>query len=193
MPFCTRCGHDNPDGSNFCGQCGSALSVPTASPVAPSPVAVPAAGGSPSPSSGNRYEPDRGSSGDTTKTMPAVVEDRDADSLSADEEAAVDALPAGSALLIVQRGSNAGSRFLLNTDSSTVGRHPDSDIFLDDISVSRRHATFERTRQGVAVRDAGSLNGTYVNRELVDDRLLHAGDEVQIGKFRLVFYGSAQA
>ena len=105
----------------------------------------------------------------------------------------VDALPAGSALLIVQRGANAGSRFLLNTDSSSVGRHPDSDIFLDDISVSRRHASFLRTPQGVVVRDAGSLNGTYVNRELVDERLLHHGDEVQIGKFRLVFYGSARS
>jgi pSer/pThr/pTyr-binding forkhead associated (FHA) protein len=93
----------------------------------------------------------------------------------------------------VQRGSNAGSRFLLDTDHSTVGRHPDSDIFLDDISVSRRHATFERTPRGTVVRDAGSLNGTYVNRELVDECLLQAGDEVQIGKFRLVFHGSARA
>jgi len=125
--------------------------------------------------------------------MPAVVEDRDVESLSADEEAAVNALPTGSALLIVQRGSNAGSRFLLDTETSTVGRHPDSDIFLDDISVSRRHATFVRTPDGTVVRDSGSLNGTYVNRALVDERLLQHGDEVQIGKFRLVFYGSAQA
>ena len=93
----------------------------------------------------------------------------------------------------MQRGANAGSRFLLNTDVSSVGRHPDSDIFLGDISVSRRHASFLRTPQGVLVRDAGSLNGTYVNRELVDERLLHHGDEVQIGKFRLVFYGSARS
>jgi hypothetical protein len=194
MPFCTNCGHDNPDGSNFCGQCGAALNVPAASPVAPSPAPVPSAGATATSYSGtSRVEPDRGNSGDTTSTMPVVVEDRDADSLSADEEAAVDALPAGSALLIVQRGSNAGSRFLLNTDSSTVGRHPDSDIFLDDISVSRRHATFERTPRGTVVRDSGSLNGTYVNRELVDERLLQAGDEVQIGKFRLVFHGSARA
>jgi pSer/pThr/pTyr-binding forkhead associated (FHA) protein len=124
--------------------------------------------------------------------MPAVVEGGDAEALSADEEAAVGALPAGSALLIVQRGANAGSRFLLNTESSTVGRHPDSDIFLDDISVSRRHAVFLRTPRGTVVRDAGSLNGTYVNRALVDEVLLQPGDEVQIGKFRLVFYGSAQ-
>ncbi|WP_375431886.1 FHA domain-containing protein [uncultured Friedmanniella sp.] len=190
MPFCTNCGHDNPEGSNFCGQCGSALNVPAAAAVAPSPVSVP----TPGPSETARVEADRPSAGDTTKTMAAVVEGGDPDTLlSADEEAAVRALPAGSALLIVQRGSNAGSRFLLNTESSTVGRHPESEIFLDDISVSRRHATFERTSRGTLVRDSGSLNGTYVNRDLVDEMLLQPGDEVQIGKFRLVYYGSTQA
>jgi len=184
MPFCTRCGHDNPDGSNFCGQCGSALNVPTAAP----------AGATALDDRGDvRERAERPPSGDTTKTMPAVVDGGDAEGLSADEEAAVGALPSGSALLIVQRGPNAGSRYLLNTESSTVGRHPDSDIFLDDISVSRRHATFQRTSGGTVVRDAGSLNGTYVNRDLVDERLLQHGDEVQIGKFRLVYYGSAQA
>nr|WP_294694857.1 FHA domain-containing protein [uncultured Friedmanniella sp.] len=180
MPFCTNCGHDNPDGSNFCGQCGTALGVPAASSAAAAPTE-------------SRPEAaDRPVSGDTTRTIPAVVEDRDAEALSPDEEAAVSALPAGSSLLIVQRGANAGSRFLLNTERSTVGRHPDSDIFLDDISVSRRHAAFLRTSQGTVVRDSGSLNGTYVNRKLVDEVLLQPGDEVQIGKFRLVFYGSAQ-
>jgi pSer/pThr/pTyr-binding forkhead associated (FHA) protein len=112
------------------------------------------------------------------------------ETLSAEDEAAVNALPAGSSLLIVQRGSNAGSRFLLNTDLVTAGRHHESDIFLDDISVSRRHATFTRTPQGTVVKDMGSLNGTYVNRDLVDECLLKPGDEVQIGKYRLVFYGS---
>jgi len=178
MPFCTRCGHDNPDGSNFCGQCGSALNVPTAAPAGATALDETA---------------DRLPGADTTRTMPAVVDGGDAESLSADEEAAVGALPSGSALLIVQRGQNAGSRYLLNTETSTVGRHPDCDIFLDDISVSRRHATFLRTPGGTVVRDAGSLNGTYVNRDLVDETLLQHGDEVQVGKFRLVYYGSAQA
>jgi pSer/pThr/pTyr-binding forkhead associated (FHA) protein len=121
--------------------------------------------------------------------MPAMVEERDTDSLTAEDEAAVNALPQGSALLIVQRGANAGSRFLLDTDLVTVGRHQASDIFLDDISVSRRHATFTRTSEGTVVKDVGSLNGTYVNRDLVDERLLRNGDEVQIGKFRLVYFG----
>ena len=170
MPFCTNCGHDNPEGSNFCGQCGAALTPATA-----------------------RSEPgERAPSGDTTKTIPAVVEERDTDSLTAEQEAAVAALPSGSALLIVQRGANAGARFLLNTDVVTAGRHQDSDIFLDDISVSRRHVTFTRTPEGTSVKDLGSLNGTYVNRDLVDECLLKHGDEVQIGKFRLVFFGSPQ-
>jgi hypothetical protein len=176
MPFCTNCGHDNPDGSNFCGQCGAALGVPAA--AGSSAAQLPDAAERPS--------------GDTTHTFHPVVEDRDADALSPEDEAAVSALPAGSALLVVQRGESAGSRFLLNTESSTVGRHAGSDIFLDDISVSRRHAVFERTPRGTVVRDSGSLNGTYVNRDLVDELLLQDGDEVQIGKFRLVFYGSTQ-
>ncbi|GAB3821091.1 hypothetical protein GCM10028799_31800 [Kribbella italica] len=113
--------------------------------------------------------------------------------LTAEDEAAVGALPAGSALLIVQRGPNAGSRFLLDVDVVTAGRHPDSDIFLDDVTVSRRHAEFRRDPAGVKVRDVGSLNGTYVNRDRIDEVALAGGDEVQIGKYRLVYYASGQA
>ncbi|HYI56925.1 MAG TPA: FHA domain-containing protein [Microlunatus sp.] len=180
MPFCTNCGHDNPEGSNFCGQCGSALR--------PVSVASPSSQVSPSsPSSAPRIP-----TGDTTKTIPPVVVESDTEGLSAEDEAAVNALPGGSALLIVQRGPNAGSRFLLNTDQVSAGRHQDSDIFLDDISVSRRHATFTRTPDGTVLTDRGSLNGTYVNRDLVDSTLLRHGDEVQIGKFRLIFFASPQ-
>ena len=99
----------------------------------------------------------------------------------------VDALPAGSALLVVKRGPNAGSRFLLDRPSTSAGRHPDSDIFLDDVTVSRRHAEFRSDAGEFVVVDVGSLNGTYVNREPVDTAVLANGDEVQIGKFRLVF------
>jgi pSer/pThr/pTyr-binding forkhead associated (FHA) protein len=99
----------------------------------------------------------------------------------------VDSLPAGSALLVVKRGPNAGSRFLLDRDTTSAGRHPDSDIFLDDVTVSRRHAEFRRDGAEFVVVDVGSLNGTYVNREPVDTAVLANGDEVQIGKFRLVF------
>jgi pSer/pThr/pTyr-binding forkhead associated (FHA) protein len=99
----------------------------------------------------------------------------------------VDALPEGSALLVVKRGPNAGSRFLLDQRTTSAGRHPESDIFLDDVTVSRRHAEFRREGAEFVVVDVGSLNGTYVNREPVDTAVLANGDEVQIGKFRLVF------
>ena len=98
-----------------------------------------------------------------------------------------DSLPPGSALLVVKRGPNAGSRFLLDADVTTAGRHPDSDIFLDDVTVSRRHAEFHREGGGFVVRDVGSLNGTYLNRERIETGVLAGGDEVQIGKYRLVF------
>ena len=93
----------------------------------------------------------------------------------------------GSALLVVKRGPNAGSRFLLDQPTTSAGRHPDSDIFLDDVTVSRRHAEFRLESGEFQVVDVGSLNGTYVNREPVDSAVLANGDEVQIGKFRLVF------
>jgi pSer/pThr/pTyr-binding forkhead associated (FHA) protein len=99
----------------------------------------------------------------------------------------VEGLPVGSALLVVKRGPNAGSRFLLDQPTTSAGRHPDSDIFLDDVTVSRRHAEFRLEGGEFQVVDVGSLNGTYVNREPVDSAVLANGDEVQIGKFRLVF------
>ncbi|HEX2298225.1 MAG TPA: FHA domain-containing protein [Pseudonocardiaceae bacterium] len=105
----------------------------------------------------------------------------------------VEALPAGSALLVVKRGPNAGSRFLLDQSTTSAGRHPESDIFLDDVTVSRRHAEFRREGGEFVVVDVGSLNGTYVNREPVDTAVLANGDEVQIGKFRLVFLTGPRA
>ena len=94
----------------------------------------------------------------------------------------------GQALLVVKRGSNAGARFLLDQDTTTAGRHPEADIFLDDVTVSRRHAEFRKNDDGqFEVVDVGSLNGTYVNREPRNSQALEVGDEIQIGKFRLVF------
>src|SRR3954464_1017489 len=105
--------------------------------------------------------------------------------------AAIDALPPGSALLVVQRGPNSGARFLLDAEKTTAGRRPDSDIFLDDVTVSRKHAEFVRKPGGVfVVRDVGSLNGTYVQRDRIDEVVLRDGDEVQIGKYRMVFHPS---
>ncbi|AOZ72639.1 FHA domain-containing protein [Boudabousia tangfeifanii] len=113
--------------------------------------------------------------------------------LNEENAAAVAALPPATALLIVRRGPNAGARFLLDTASTSVGRHTSSDIFLDDVTVSRRHAEFVQTSEGgYLVRDAGSLNGTYVNRERVEQIDLREGDEVQIGKFRMSYHPSRQ-
>ena len=95
--------------------------------------------------------------------------------------------PAGAAILIVKRGPNAGARFLLDQETTTAGRHPESDIFLDDVTVSRRHAEFRLNDGTFEVVDVGSLNGTYVNREPRNSQVLSIGDEIQIGKFRLVF------
>ena len=167
--FCTQCGHQNPDGSRFCSRCGAALlragagaerAVETTSTIS-----LAALEGALDNEPANAPAPD-----------PAVP-----------DGGALDALPAGSALLVVKRGPNAGSRFLLDADTTTTGRHPESDIFLDDVTVSRRHAEFARESGGFIVRDVGSLNGTYLNRERIDAAGLAGGDEVQIGKYRLVF------
>ena len=95
-------------------------------------------------------------------------------------------LEAGTALLAVVRGPNEGARYLLDDDVVVVGRHPESDIFLDDITVSRRHAEFRRDGHHFWVHDVGSLNGTYVNGRRTEEQQLVTGDEVQIGKFKLV-------
>jgi hypothetical protein len=99
----------------------------------------------------------------------------------------IDELPAGGAL-VVTRGPNAGSRFALGPTVTTAGRHPDSDVFLDDVTVSRRHAEIERVPGGHVVRDVGSLNGTYVNNERIETATLQPGDELRVGKFKLVYF-----
>ncbi|MFF5707144.1 FHA domain-containing protein [Streptomyces sp. NPDC012794] len=169
---CGRCGHRSDAASRFCSNCGA--------PLRPG------------------LTPERAS--ETTSTISiSGLEAYEAEgsgqhlssSLSPEAQAAVEALPPGSALLIVRRGPNSGSRFLLDGELTTAGRHPQSDIFLDDITVSRLHVEFRRSPEGgFTVADVGSLNGTYVNREPIESVALHNGDEVQIGKYRLVFYAS---
>ncbi len=168
MPFCSQCGSQNSDNARFCSQCGTPLAPPA----------------------GERAPNDA----TTTITFgaPAKAESDERASLNSADAAAVDALPPGSALLVVQRGPGAGSRYLLDTDLSTVGRHPESDIFLDDITVSRRHVEFRRDGGTFRLHDVGSLNGTYLNGDRVDDAELQNGDEVRIGKFRLIFFASAE-
>jgi len=176
MPLCARCGHANSEGSRFCSNCGNPL-VPGAVPAdagfgeRPAEVTSTLALGAV-----NLTDTGEPAAGELADPQIGVTED----------------LSAGTALLVVQRGPNAGSRFLLDTEVTSAGRAPDSDIFLDDVTVSRRHAEFTRASQGYLVRDVGSLNGTYVNRERIEEVLLADGDEVQIGKYRLVFLTGAR-
>ena len=167
--FCTACGTENSADSRYCAQCGTPLAGTN-----------PAGAGRPS-------------GPDVTSILSAgfSLGGPDTDEFSPEvHQRAIDALTPGSALLVVKRGPNAGSRFLLDQDVTTAGRHPDSDIFLDDVTVSRRHVEFRRDGAGFTVYDVGSLNGTYVNRERIDSATLAGGDEVQIGKFRLVYLTS---
>ncbi len=108
-----------------------------------------------------------------------------------DVSAVTDELTPGDAVLVVRRGPNVGERYPLAQAVVRAGRHPDSDIFLDDITVSRRHAEVHRLDGRYTLRDTGSLNGTYLNRERIDDAPLISGDEVQIGKYRLVFLSAS--
>ncbi|MFT3832390.1 MAG: FHA domain-containing protein [Micropruina sp.] len=161
MIKCPACGHENADTSNFCANCGSPLAKGVVS-------------------------------GDTTRVAAvdaAVVDDPIAEDLSPEDLRAISMLPADSALLIVRQGPAAGARFLINSDTTTAGRHPRCDIFLDDITVSRNHARLVRRDGHVWVEDENSLNGTYVNKSLIDaPTALRRGDEVQIGKFRMLFF-----
>ena len=164
--YCARCGRASPEGARFCSHCGAPL----------------LRGGGERP----------GESTSTISLGGTDLADADYEEPLA-EAAAAEGLPAGTALLLVKRGPNAGSRFLLDSDLTTVGRHPGSDIFLDDVTVSRRHAEFYRHSAGFTVRDVGSLNGTYVNRERIEQADLSDGDEVQVGKFRLTFLGARRS
>jgi hypothetical protein len=175
--YCARCGRPNPDGARFCSYCGTQLGTP-----------VPPGSGMPAGSGFPGGSPER--PGETTSTISLGRTDDDLGDDLFPDSAALGALPPGSALLLVMRGPNAGSRFRLDGDLTTAGRHPDSHIFLDDVTVSRRHAEFYRHGARFTVRDVGSLNGTYVNRERIEEAELTGGDEVQIGKFRLLFLTS---
>lgn len=158
--YCNQCGHTNPQDARFCANCGTAL----------------AHLGRPG-----------GASDAATVTWTWQVEAGEPDEDVTEDVTAIEALRPGTAMLVTRRGPNAGSRFLLDTDATTAGRHAASDIFLDDITVSRRHAEFRRAEGRFTVADVGSLNGTYVNKERIDSVPLTSGDEVMIGKFRMVF------
>ena len=128
---------------------------------------------------------------DETTASLALLEDRQ--ELEAQLGDVLSELPPNTGILVVRRGPNAGSTFALDTDTTSIGRHPDSDLFLDDVTVSRRHAVIRRTDDGYEITDVGSLNGTYVGGERIDTVPLRDMDEVQIGRFVLVFLLAGRA
>ena len=125
-----------------------------------------------------------GEAGDPSTTTPYRVDEETGELRAVELE---DVVAAGAALVIRSGGGRAGESFPLEGDHLTVGRRPDADIFLDDVTVSRDHALLVRRADGYHLDDCGSLNGTYVNRERVDSQLLHDGDELQIGKYKLTY------
>lgn len=125
---------------------------------------------------------------DHTLTLQRVDPLQDAPGADDDVVVAMSDLVHDAASLVVRNGPQAGTALALSARLTRLGRHPDSEISLDDITVSRRHAEIERTSEGYVVRDAGSLNGTYVNQRRVESAVLQQGDELQVGKFRLVFF-----
>jgi len=129
---------------------------------------------------------------DHTISLAKVDALLDAPGPADDVQVDMSTLPLDGGVLIVRSGPQAGQMFALADPLTRLGRHPDSEIMLDDITVSRRHADVERTATGYVARDAGSLNGTYVNQERIDESPLRQGDELQVGKFRLVFFERAQ-
>jgi FHA domain/zinc-ribbon domain len=131
---------------------------------------------------------EQGAGSDTTVTFQTSELETD---LEEEVHVTPDELEGDRGVLIVKRGPNAGSKFFLDTDVTQIGRHPDSDIFLDDITVSRRHAEIRRNVSSFSLNDVGSLNGTYINRERVEEAELHSGDEIQVGKFKLIFLAGA--
>ena len=163
MTKCPTCGEQTAAGDRFCAHCGAPLDTPDWREHTGSITSIVHAGDGTGTGTGSGAM-QRYGSGERT--------DR----------------PSGTAMLIVMRGPGEGSEFELGNQAIvTIGRAQESDVFLDDVTVSRRHAEIRRGAEGWSVRDAGSLNGTYVNRQRVDDRQLQPGDEIQIGKFRFAF------
>ncbi len=155
--ICSKCGHKNPTGANFCSSCGAALSATQDDP-----------------------------------TITFMIADLGiAEQTEAELTGALDELDPGDAMLFVKRGDNVGATYLIDTDMTRVGRNPDNEVFLDDVTVSRAHAEIRRVDGRFVIQDVGSLNGTYFNGNRIERADLEHGDEVQIGKFKLVFLTGA--
>jgi pSer/pThr/pTyr-binding forkhead associated (FHA) protein len=158
MPrHCPECGFTNADGANYCQRCGAFIGVPEE------------AGAVQPESSTATYRID-----ETGELVPVDLED-------------VVAQGGGAALVVRAGGGRVGESFPLERDRMTIGRRPDSDVFLDDVTVSRDHALVVRRGEEFHLDDLGSLNGTYVNRRRIESHHLADGDELQVGKYKLTF------
>ena len=125
----------------------------------------------------------------SASNSPAGALDEFLATVSAEDRSIIEEIAQSSekAMLIINRGSNLGSRFLVTAQGASIGRFSGSDVFLDDVTVSRTHAKIESTASGFSLKDSGSLNGTYVNNSSITEHALHSGDQIQIGKFHLLF------
>jgi hypothetical protein len=170
MVYCNNCGHGNGPDSNFCSSCGAVLLRPAGA----------ASGGDERTITFHPADPGQESSLEAEE----VVLDFDPSAVASGVEA--------SGVLVVRNGPDAGLRVPLVKPVTRAGRHPASELFLDDITVSRRHAEIERDADGYVLVDVGSLNGTYLNRQRIERQPIHNGDELQIGKFRLVFLAGTE-
>lgn len=137
---------------------------------------------------GARFESEYAGLEETTVGLPAVEAESEEEIVLPPPS---EPLEEGSAVLMIRKGPDAGMRFVIDHDLIAIGRHPESDIFLDDITVSRRHAQIRREGSGFSLTDTGSLNGTYLNRERIEMSPLRSGDEIQIGKYRMLFFTAA--
>jgi pSer/pThr/pTyr-binding forkhead associated (FHA) protein len=124
---------------------------------------------------------------DHTITLAKTDSLQDAPGPNDDVQVSLSSISRGTAILVLRGGEGEGQHFVLSSPVTKIGRHADSDIALDDITVSRRHCDISQEAGRFIVRDVGSLNGTYVNQKRVDAAELTQGDELQIGKFHLVF------
>jgi pSer/pThr/pTyr-binding forkhead associated (FHA) protein len=125
-----------------------------------------------------------GTEGDDTTVAWQIGETGDLQAVDAEQVA-----NEGATLVIRAGGGRAGETFMVAGDQMRIGRSPEAEVFLDDVTVSRNHALLVRRRDGIYIDDLGSLNGTYVNRRRIESHKLHDGDELQVGKYKLTYLG----
>ena len=132
---------------------------------------------------------------DSSNSSPAELIESLLEQSSAEEQAVISQVMSGdgeSAMVFIHRGPSRGARFLITSAGTTIGRAPSNEIFLDDVTVSRSHASISKEGKAFIFNDLGSLNGSYINSKQSSTHTLVTGDEIQIGKFHMLFIGAEQ-